>query len=146
MSITRGMVVTILYRNAGSPAVGSAGNPFSDVPAGMWFTNAVIWAAANGIVTGYGNGKFGPDDSITREQMAAILMRYAEFAGKEIAAVRSLVEFADDAQIEEYAHDAVYTLYRGGIIEGKENGIFDPKGYATRAEIAALIKRFIEAL
>jgi hypothetical protein len=138
--MTRGMLVTVLYRLHGS-AAGSSGNPFSDVPGGQYYTDAVLWAAANGIVEGY-DGKFSPNAPITRQDMAVILLRYAEYAGKQFPVTLQYVTFADDASIADYAANAVKTLYCGGIISGKPGNIFDPKGNATRAEVAAVLHRF----
>ncbi|MDR1617244.1 MAG: S-layer homology domain-containing protein, partial [Syntrophomonadaceae bacterium] len=119
--------------------------------AGAYYTTAVEWAAANNIVKGYGDGRFGPDDNITREQLAAIIMRYAGYANKQFPVTRQFVTFADDAQIADYAKNAVQALYNGGIISGKPNlspeggNLFDPRGEATRAEVAAMLHRFILA-
>ncbi|MDR1617013.1 MAG: S-layer homology domain-containing protein, partial [Syntrophomonadaceae bacterium] len=93
----------------------------------------------------YGDGRFGPDDNITREQLAAIIMRYAGYANKQFPVTRQFVTFADDAQIADYAKNAVQALYNGGIISGKPDNIFDPAGNATRAEVAAMLHRFILA-
>ena len=140
---TRGMIVTILHRMAGSPAVGG-GIPFSDVASGMYYTDAVIWAEANGIVAGYGNGKYGPMDSLTIEQLAVILNNYAIFAGLTLPEVRSYPGFDDDADISGYAEDAIKRLYAAGIIDSK-SGKIDPKGNVTRAEVAAILEAFLDA-
>ncbi|MDR1616479.1 MAG: S-layer homology domain-containing protein, partial [Syntrophomonadaceae bacterium] len=103
------------------------------------------------IVSGIGDNKFAPDAEITRQDLAAIITRYAEYANKQFPATRQFVTFADDAQIADYAKNDVQTLYNGGIISGKPNlspeggNVFDPRGSATRAEVAAMLHRFIEA-
>ena len=157
-STTRGMIVTILYRLAGSPGAsgqltGGDGSslteverpPFTDVAEGMWYTAAIKWAAANGIVLGYGDGRFGPMDYITREQLAAILDRYATFKGLPLAEMRPYASFTDATDCSDYARAAIARLYKALVIEGKPNNRFDPKGKATRAEAAAMLMRFIIA-
>jgi len=144
---TRGMIVTVLYRLAGSPDVSGLANPFSDVAAGQWYTDAVKWAADNGIVSGYGGGKYGPEDNITREQLAAILYRYLVQTGKgPQGAWLTQLGFADAGKISDYAIEAVTFLNMKGIINGKPGNLFDPKGQATRAEAAAMLHRFMEAI
>jgi len=145
-TLTRGMVVTVLYRMQGAvPAIANA-NPFDDVAEGMWYTDAVKWAAANGIVSGYGNGKFGPNDNITREQMATILLNYQQFTGKFPPDIVADREFSDWNNISDWAKNAVNRLTMQGIISGKPNNLFDPKGEATRAEFAAMMHRFLETI
>jgi hypothetical protein len=144
-ALTRGMIVTILYRASGTPDVSGFSNPFNDVPEGEWYTEAVKWAAANEIINGYGAGKYGPDDNVIREQLAAILMRYAEFLDKELPKEREYTGFADERRILSYAKDAVIALYSASIINGRQGNIFDPQGIAARAEIAAMLQRFLEA-
>ena len=143
-NLTRAMIVTILYRIAGEPSVTGQTNPFTDVPAGQWYTNAVIWAANNKVVEGYGDGRFGPNDDITREQLATILDRYAAFAKITLPDERAYPGFSDDAKIAEYAKASVQRLYKSGLINGKPNNLFDPQGNATRAEAAKLFHTFLE--
>jgi hypothetical protein len=145
MNLTRGMIVTILYRMSGSPNVNGLPNPFGDVASGNWFTDAVRWAAANGIVLGYGDGSFGPNDHVTREQLAVILYHYAGYSGVMLPGLRSYADFSDSQSIADYAAEAVALLYMAEIISGKEGHSFDPKGFATRAEVSAILVRFIEA-
>jgi hypothetical protein len=143
---TRGMLVTILYRAAGQPDVSGFVNPFDDVTENRYYTDAVKWAAQNAIVNGYGNGKFGPNDNITREQLAAILYRYEQFSEKippDIAAAR---EFADWDSIDDYAKSAVNVLVAQGIVNGRPGKQFDPQGEAARAETAAMLHRFSAAI
>ncbi|MDR2671258.1 MAG: S-layer homology domain-containing protein, partial [Oscillospiraceae bacterium] len=120
--------------------------PFPDVTAGQYYTDAVIWAADHEIVLGYTGGKFGPDDDITREQMAAILYRYEQYAQKTPPDTTDGIAFADESGIGGYAKEAVAKLVTQGIIAGKPNNRFDPQGGATRAEFAAVLHRFLEAV
>lgn len=143
LTLTRGMVVTVLYRLAGEPGTIGLDNPFTDI-GNTWYTNAIKWAAENGIVTGYGDGKFGPNDKITREQMAAILYRYMVFAKINPQVPEQLINFADEAQISDYAMDAIQTLFKLGIIQGVGENTINPKGDATRAQFAAMIHRMQE--
>lgn len=135
---SRAMLVTILYRASGSPAVSSSAG-FTDVASGMWYTDAANWAAANGMIIGDGNGHFGVDDPITREQIAAILWRYAGSPS-----VSREEDFADEATISSYASDAVDWAWANGIMTGKPGNRFDPQGDATRAEIAAILSRYMQ--
>jgi len=141
-SLNRAMLVTILYRNEGEPDVGDSENPFGDVPEATWYTDAVVWAAENGIVTGYG-GNFAPLDSITRQDLALILMRYAEFKDAEVPLSREYQPFNDESKIADYAVDAVIQGYRAGVIGGAAGNNFIPLGNATRAEAAAMLHRLL---
>ncbi|MCL2336675.1 MAG: S-layer homology domain-containing protein [Firmicutes bacterium] len=142
ISTTRGMIVTILYRQAGSPSVSGLENQFSDIAAGQWYTDAVTWAAKNNIVSGYGNNKFGPADNITREQLASILYRYEQFSGHTPSNTMADKQFADSNKISDYAKIPVNSLMIQGILSGKPGNLFDPQGMATRAEVAAMLHRF----
>jgi hypothetical protein len=142
-STTRGMIVTVLYRATGSPGANGLANPFDDVTEGQYYTDAVKWGVENEIILGYGNGRFGPGDNITREQLAAILYRYERFSGKIPPDTATGRAFADETGISEYAKNAVSALVTQGIINGKPGDIFDPRGQATRAEVAAMLHRFI---
>ena len=139
------MIVTILYRLEGEPAVTTA-NPFDDVASGKWYTDAVIWASANKIVEGYGNGKFGPEDDITREQMAAILWRYAKYKGYDMTNAADLSKFSDNGQISTWAQAAMSWSNANELINGKGGGILDPKGDAERCQVAAILHRFCESI
>ncbi len=145
-SMTRAMVVTVLYRHANEPDVSSLTNPFSDVPNDMWYTDAVKWAAENDIVTGYDNGLFGLMDPISREDLAVILYRYEQLSKLIPPDVEPQKDFSDWDDVSEYAKDAVSTLTKQGIINGKPGNLFDPKGEATRAEVSAMLHRFLEAV
>ncbi len=141
---TRAQIVTILHRLEGTPAASGAG--FTDVPAGQWYAPAINWAASNAIVDGYGGGKFGPDDQITREQMAAILYRYAQYKGYSTSALGDLSLFSDGDQVSGWARGPMVWANGSGLINGKSGGILDPQGHATRAEAAAILMRFCENL
>lgn len=137
---TRAMLVTMLYRAAGEPAV-SGSNTFRDVAANTWYTDAIIWASTNGIVTGVDDGLFNPNGAITREQLATILYRYAKYVGDDVSASASLAGFTDAGSISDYAKDAMSWAVAAGLFEGRDNGKLEPTGTATRAEIATVFMR-----
>ena len=140
---TRAMIVTILYRLEGEPTV-SGTNPFDDVAEGKWYTDAVIWANENGIVDGYGGGKFGPTDDITREQFATILYRYAQFKGYDVSATADISGYGDASSVSNWAQEAMQWACGAGLIQGDNLGNMLPGDSATRAQAATLIMRFIE--
>ena len=142
-STTRAMVVTILWRLEGEPA--PDGNcPFTDVTAD-WYANAVTWASENGIVEGYGEGLFWPELSITREQLATILYRYADWKGLDISAGKyTSPPFEDVSEISGYAILAMRWAYASGLLKGRTESTIVPDGTATRAELAAILHRFLE--
>jgi len=144
MNLTRGMVVTVLYRMEGEPDV-SGLSSFTDVPEGVWYSDAISWAADKDIALGFGDGTFHPNENVTREQMAAFVFRYAKHLGVKIPATIEYADFADQADISEWAAEAVEALYMAAIIQGRDNNRFDPKGLANRAEYAAILHRFLEA-
>lgn len=140
--VSRGMVVTILYRMAGSP---DAGVPnFTDVPAGQYYTSAVAWAAANGVVSGYGDGRFGPNDTITREQMTLILQGYARLTGQDVSARADLSGYTDAGRISGYALESVRWACAEGLITGTSSTTLSPSGTATRAQAAVIFQNFCE--
>ena len=141
---TRGMIVTVLYRLENEPNTSAAS--FTDVAAGQYYANAVAWANANGIVSGYGNGKFGPNDKITREQLAAILYRYAQYKKYDVSVGENtnILSYEDVQSVSSYAMSAVQWACGAGVVTGKTGGKLDPKGNATRAEVAAMLMRFCE--
>ena len=139
--MTRAMLVTVLWRYENSPKEGT--NTFSDVPAGQWYTDAVAWAAANGIVGGVGGGKFDPNGNITREQMAAILYRYAQKKGFDTSAKGNLSKFPDAGKVSDWAKDAIAWAVGEGIIGGSDGKLL-PQGNATRAQVSTILMRFIE--
>ena len=141
--MTRGMLVTVLGRLHGIDTSGFAGGTFSDVDAATYYAAYVEWARAAGVVSGVGDNKFAPDTPISRQDLAVILYNYIQFAEKDLPKKREYEEFLDDADIASYASDAVNALYMADVIRGKPGNLFDPKGEATRAEVAAMLHRFI---
>lgn len=139
---TRGMVVTVLYRLENQPSTSAAS--FTDVASGAYYANAVAWANANGIVSGYGSGKFGPNDKVTREQLAAILYRYAQYKKYDVSGANSLDGYADAQSVSSYAVPALQWANAAGVVTGKSGSKLDPKGNAARAEVAAMLMRFCE--
>ena len=142
-TVTRGMMATILWRMEGSLAP-KGENSFTDVEAGMWYTDAITWAAENGIFAGYSMDKFGPDDPITREQLTAIFYRYADYKGYKLTVTGNLDKFEDADKITDYAKMVMQWAVGNGLIKGKSENLLDPQGTATRAEISAMLHRFIE--
>lgn len=141
--LNRAMIVTIVYRLEGKPNV-TGTSKFSDVKSGMWYSDAIAWAEANGIVKGKSEETFAPAESITREQFAAILYRYAQYKKYDVTSSGSLGAFTDNEMVTEYAREAVSWSIGAKIINGKEDAKIDPKGKATRSEAAAMITRFCE--
>ena len=141
-SMTRAMLVTVLYRLEGEPA-GTGSSSFSDVCSGSYYEKAVAWAAANGIVTGTGSTSFSPDAKVTREQLAAILYRYAQYKKLDTDAGAKLDSFSDAGNVSGYASEALSWAVSEGLINGA-SGRLMPKGDATRAQVAAILHRFVE--
>ena len=142
-TFSRGMLVTMLYRYDGTPAViGSIA--FSDVSAGEWYTDAIKWASALDLVQGYGDGLFGTGDPVTREQFVTILYKYAQTKGFNVKKTASLSAFEDGATVSDWAHDAVSWALAEELIYGRDDVTLAPEGTSTRAEAATLIIRFIE--
>ena len=143
-TITRAMFVTILARYAKAETDNNAETAFTDVPAGQYYTGAVAWAAANGIVNGTSAVTFAPNDPVTREQMAAILYRYAVYGGMTAVTLEeNLGSFADTAQLSAYAIQAMNWAVGQGLINGSGSNLV-PKAQATRAQVAAIIHRYLE--
>ena len=142
---TRAQLVTILYRLAGEPEPGGDSG-FSDVAAGIWYTDAVAWAAQNGIVNGVSDTEFAPGDDITREQLAAILYRYAAYQGYDVSQRADLSGFGDAESISGYAQEALSWAHAQGLVLGFEDGSLRPQGTASRAQIAAVLMRFLAAV
>ncbi len=140
---TRAMLVTILYRLEGSPSVTSSA-PYTDLDAGQYYISAVAWSDANRIITGYGDGRFGPNDPVTREQVAAILYRFASRQGLSTAGFADLSDFPDAETVSDYARQAMGWAVGSGLITGMEDGTLQPQGRATRAQIAAILMRYCE--
>ena len=138
-NLSRAQFAQLLYNKEGKPAV-TGGSVFSDVADGQWYAPAVIWAASSGIVSGYDDGRFGPDDDITREQLAVMLWRYA---GSPAAAAVEL-PFADASQVSGYALEAMRWAVENGVMGGYGNDLLGPQSPATRAQVAQMLKNFIE--
>lgn len=141
-NLTRGMIAQVLYNLEGKPAV--SGSAYTDVAADQWYNDAVNWAAQKGIVTGYGDGTFGPMDNITREQMAAILYRYAQYKGYDVSAKGDLTAFTDGNTVSDWAKDAMSWAVGTALFNGKGDGILDPTTTATRAEVAKILMTYCE--
>ena len=139
---TRGMIVTIMHRMEGTPA--ASDENFTDVSAGQYYADAVAWANENNIVNGYGNGQFGPNDPITREQMAAILYRYAQYKDYDVTASGNLSGFSDAGDISSYAVDSMEWAVGSSLISGMGNSLLAPDESSTRAQIATILMRFCE--
>ena len=142
--LTRAMLAVILYAMAGEPEV-TAANPFSDVPAGEWYTDAVIWAAANGIVVGCGDGTFQPDMAVTRAQAAVMLCGYAAFAGRDVTARADLSAFGDAADIPAWAQAEMQWANAEKLILGRDGKLLAPNAAATRAEMASILSGYAAA-
>ncbi|MEE0749172.1 S-layer homology domain-containing protein [Evtepia sp.] len=142
---TRAQLVTILYRLEGEPEV-SGTSGFTDVEADIWYTDAVAWAAQNGIVNGVSDTEFAPGDDITREQLAAILYRYAACQGYDVSQRADLSGFGDASSISGYAQEALSWAHAQGLVLGFEDGSLRPQGTASRAQIAAVLMRFLAAV
>ena len=141
----RAMLATILYRLAGEPAV-SGDLPFTDVESGTWYTDAVLWAAQNGIVNGLGENTFAPMNTLTREQLVTMLYRYAEAEGYDVSAAADLSGYPDAGKVQPYAQEAMSWAVAEGIVAGMEDGTLNPAGNATRAQIATILMRFCEGV
>ena len=142
--LTRAMLVQMLYNMESRPAC-DAENAFMDVPVGQWYTDAVIWANDEKIVSGMGDGLFAPNMEITREQMVAMLYNYAKYKGYDVTASADLSAFADTASVSAWAQPAMQWAVAEGYISGMGDSQLAPQGTATRAEIASVIMRFMEA-
>ena len=138
--VTRGMIVTMLYRLEGEPAVGAVS--FSDVAESDYYARAVAWAVENGVVNGYSNGSFAPNDLATREQTAAILFRYAAYKNYDVTARADLSGFEDAETISGYALESLSWANASGLVNGRSDVQLAPAGQTTRAEMAVLLMRF----
>lgn len=141
---TRGMIVTMLHRLEDTPPAASSG--FTDVAVGAWYADAVAWAAKNGVVNGVSAASFAPNTAITREQLAAILYRYAQLKGYSVSVSGNLSGYADASQISEYAVAAMQWANAAGLITGNTANTLNPRGHATRAEVATILMRFVEKM
>ena len=144
ISTTRAMIVTMLWRMDGSPVVNYQ-ITFKDVPDCQWYTDAIRWAASNGIVTGYDEDTFGTNDSVTREQLATILYRSAQAKGKGFTGTWTFpLKFDDADQVSEWADEAMHWMIMNGVIQGMSDTILSPKSDAVRAQVATMLMRFSE--
>ncbi len=142
-STTRAMIATVLWRMDGSPKA-DADSRFTDVASGQWYSAAVAWADQNGIVRGFGDGRFAPNAPVTREQFAAMLYRYTQYSDRAIESGSNLADFKDAGTVSSWARNAMRWAVSSGIITGKPGKLLDPQGTATRAEIAAMLRRFLK--
>ena len=142
-TLNRAMMVTMLYRMTGSPAV-SGNSVFSDVPSGKWYSDAVQWASVNGVVNGVGKDRFAPDTQITREQMASMMMRYAQFKQYSTGKSADLSAFNDAGSISSWALESMKWANAAGLINGRTASTIAPQDTATRAEAATILMRFCE--
>lgn len=140
-NLSRSMMVQILYNLEGKPSAGDAG--FDDVSSGIWYANAIAWAAKNNIVSGVGNDLFAPNQNVTREQMALILFNYCTYKGIKLPTPKDAA-YTDANSVSAWAAEAVQAMYKAGILTGKSTGVFDPQGTATRAEVAQMMMSFVE--
>ncbi len=145
LPMTRAMLVTVLYRLENEPGV-SGKALFSDVPADTWYTEAVEWAANNGIVNGVGNDQYAPNDNVTREQIVTMLFRYARYIGLDVNGLGSFDGFRDDDQISSWAKSAMAWAVKVGLFQGDDQGYLNPKADATRAEVSTLMERLISMI
>ena len=144
--MTRGMLVTVLWRLDGETAPKTA-TTFTDVDANAYYADAVAWAAESGVVNGIGGGRFDPEGNVTREQIAAILFRYASLKGVDTAARADLTAFPDAEKTSAYAHDALSWAVAAELVKGTKEGstiYLDPQGSATRAQVAAILSRYAQ--
>ena len=143
-TMTRAMVVTVLWRMDGAEKKAGA-IPFSDVPAGSWYADAVIWAAKNGVVNGTAPDKFSPSGKITREQLAAMMYRYASMKKLDVVPDGDLKTFSDEKDISAWASEPLSWAVGAGLIRGVTDDTVNPKGGATREQFAAILERFDKA-
>jgi hypothetical protein len=147
-TLTRGMIVTILYRHAGEPDVSGLVNPFNDVPDGEWYTDAIKWGCENDIIAGDGDGRFGPNDPVTKEQLAVLIHRTQRRTGEIPPDILMDFEWADWDNINDWAKCAVNVLTIQGILRDlpRTDGLLNPRTPATRAEVASMLYRYLTAV
>jgi hypothetical protein len=149
-TLTRAMLATILYRNAvGDAALGvppSPETPFTDVPAGQWYTDAIAWASSNNLITGVGDNKFAPNDPLTREQFATLLYRYTKFRGKDTSKTADYSAYTDAANVSDWAREAMAWAYATNLVTGRTETTLAPEIPANRAEAAMLLQRYLETI
>ena len=137
------MMATVLYRLSGESYTGPEAS-FQDTVSGSWYSAGVSWGASKGLTQGYGNSTFGVEDPITREQMAVILYRFAQYKGLDVSVGEdtNILSYTDAGQISDWAIPAVQWAVGAGLMQGNGKGILNPRGYASRAEVAALLMRY----
>ncbi len=140
-NMTRAMLVTVLYRLDGQPSV-TGTNSFTDVQSGLWYTNAVVWASENNIISGYGGDLFGTNDSVTREQMVSILYNYAKYKSYDVTKTTELSAYTDASNVSSWAVSAMQWAVVNGIITGTTPTTLSPSGSATRAQVATVLMQF----
>lgn len=145
-TMTRAMFVTVLASCSGENTDGYTTSHFRDVSKNAWYASAVAWAYQKGIVSGTSSTAFSPNQAISREQLASLLIRFANYQGCVLPRVKQTVLFSDSSKCADYALDAVITLYRADIVNGIGNSKFDPKGDATRAEVAVILCKYVDAV
>ena len=143
VTLTRAMVVTMLYAMDGKPSISNL-SPFNDVVATDWFVNPVVWAADNGVVSGYDDGSFRPTNPVTREELATMLRSYAQYRNKDTSASVDLSAFIDQSTVSGWAAESVSWAVGHGIINGRSGNRIAPKGTATRAEAATMFTRLCQ--
>lgn len=141
LETTRGMIITMLWRMEGQPNV--TGSVFTDVPADSYYAKAIAWGSANGIVEGYDDGLYRPDQNISRQELAAILYRYAAYSGRNVSQRRDLSGFADAASVSQWASEYMSWAVAEGLIQGTDMNRLEPLSFATRAAAAAMLERFL---
>lgn len=140
-SMTRAMLATVLYRVSGTQTPGK-GESFTDVPAGLWYSDGIAWASANGIVNGMGDGTYCPDLAVTREQLVTMLYRYQVNRHGNVSAKGSLTDYPDGGAVASWAKEAMEWAVGAELVKGRNTGQLDPTGTATRAEVATILQRF----
>lgn len=140
-SMTRAMLATVLHRVSGLETVKN-GEAFTDVPAGLWYSDGIAWASANGVVNGMGDGTYRPDMAVTREQLVTMLYRYQVVRQENMNTKGSLSGYPDGGAVADWAQDAMKWAVGAELVKGRDTGHLDPKGTATRAEVATILQRF----
>lgn len=145
VTMTRGMIASVLYRLEGNPAMsdGNLGYPYEDVEGDDWYAMPIYWARQNGIMNGYSQTTFGPNDTITREQLAATLYNYTVYKGGDVSARADLSKYADAASISSWAEDVLSWANAEGLVGGMTTTTIDPQFGATRAQVAAIMQRYL---
>ena len=142
--MTRAMLVVVMYRMEGQPSVEGLSHSFQDVPEGAWYENALIWACNNGIINGVTASTFDPNSNITRQQLAAILYRYAQLREYDVSDTADLSEFKDCDTVGKFAQPAMSWAVASGLVQGYTDGTLKPADSATRAQLAAILMRFMK--